>query len=77
MKDDDRPKLFDVPLVNESDNQPFGSPIIDFAGVRVAHGMRKFHHRTCEHKSLVYNREKIAAFGAKIASVQSMRSMPL
>ena len=53
--DDDKPKPFDVPLENRNDCEPFGSPVIDFAGVRVAQGMRKFHHRQCEHNSLVYN----------------------
>lgn len=55
MTDDDLPKPFDVPLEHDQGSQPFGSPIVDFAGVRVAHGLRKYHHRTCEHKSLVYN----------------------
>lgn len=55
MTNDDRPKPFDVPLVNIPDSQPFGSPIVDFAGIRVAQGMRKFHHRNCEHRRLVYN----------------------
>jgi len=53
--DEDKPKPFDVPLENRPDSQPFGAPVVDFAGVRIAHGMRKFHHRVCKHNRLVYS----------------------
>ena len=58
MSEDDRVKPFDVPIENVPGSQLFGSPIIDFAGVRISHGLRKFHHRRCEHKTLVYSIEE-------------------
>ena len=58
MSEDDRPKPFDVPLENDPGSQPFGSPVIDFGGVRIAHGMRRYLHRRCEHKQLIYSRDE-------------------
>jgi hypothetical protein len=51
-------KPVDVPLGNRQDSQPFGSPVIDFASVRVSHGLPKYHHKKCDHKTLVYSSEE-------------------
>jgi hypothetical protein len=48
-------KADDIPLVNDPRAEPFGQPVIDFAGVRIAHGLPKFHHPRCEHKALIYD----------------------
>jgi len=88
MSADDIIPPFDVPLENVPNAQPFGSPIIDFGGVRVAHGMRRFLHRKCEHRSLVYSMDErriwcencertIEAFDAFMSIVKYFHQMEL
>lgn len=48
----------DNPLVENEGSTPFGQPVIDFANIRVAYGLPKFHHKICKHQSLVYSRQE-------------------
>lgn len=44
------------PLVEDEGSRPYGSPVVDFADIRIAHGLPKFHAKVCKHSRLTYNR---------------------
>ncbi|NEI70981.1 hypothetical protein GR212_15480 [Rhizobium lusitanum] len=52
---DDRDDHRNNPIEENPGSTPYSSPVIDFAQVRVAFGLPKFHNKICRHRRLTYN----------------------
>ena len=52
---DDKGDHLNNPLDEHEGSTPYSSPVIDFAEMRIAFGLPKFHSKVCKHRRLTYS----------------------